>query len=185
MCRWSQPDRFHVGYRHGRQAQKARTEQHRSERQTGDDAAPHAGRPPGLFKGQPPSQAHAHQPIGQYAVKHGDPGILESTQGAGGTRIQIRSLPYGWVWFIPIGPTRASVGVVCPSGYYKQQGLTPAEMHARAMREQPVVRHLLRNATSGSTRAARTTGTRLATSATTVSSTATTLNVIMSDGATP
>ncbi len=68
--------------------------------------------------------------------------------GTGGTRIQIRSLPYGWVWFIPIGPTRASVGVVCPSGYYKQQGLTPAEMHARAMREQPVVRHLLRNATS-------------------------------------
>ena len=68
--------------------------------------------------------------------------------GTGGTRIQVRSLPYGWIWFIPIGPTRASVGVVCPSAYYKEQGLTPAEMHARAMEEQPEIRHLLRNATS-------------------------------------
>ena len=68
--------------------------------------------------------------------------------GSGGTRIQVRSLPYGWIWFIPIGPTRASVGLVCPSSYYKQLGLTPAEMHARALDEQPEIRHLLRNATS-------------------------------------
>lgn len=68
--------------------------------------------------------------------------------GTGGTRIQVRSLPYGWIWFIPIGQTRASVGVVCPSSYYKEQGLTPAEMHARAMNEQPEIRYLLRNATS-------------------------------------
>ena len=26
--------------------------------------------------------------------------------GVGATRIQVRSLPYGWIWFIPIGPTR-------------------------------------------------------------------------------
>jgi flavin-dependent dehydrogenase len=68
--------------------------------------------------------------------------------GTGGTRIQVRSLPYGWIWFIPIGETRASVGLVCPSAYYKAQGLTPKEMHARAMSEQPEIRHLLRNATS-------------------------------------
>lgn len=68
--------------------------------------------------------------------------------GTGGTRIQVRSLPYGWIWFIPIGETRASVGIVCPSSYYKEQGLTPAEMHARAMHDQPEIRHLLRNATS-------------------------------------
>lgn len=68
--------------------------------------------------------------------------------GTGGTRIQVRSLPYGWIWFIPIGATRASVGIVCPSSYYKEQGLTPDEMHARAMAEQPEIRHLLRNATS-------------------------------------
>lgn len=68
--------------------------------------------------------------------------------GTGGTRIQVRSLPYGWIWFIPIGPTRASVGIVCPSSYFKETGLTPAEMHARALAEQPEIRHLMRNATS-------------------------------------
>src|SRR5690606_10440580 len=38
--------------------------------------------------------------------------------GVGGTRIQVRSLPYGWIWFIPLSPTKASVGLVCPSEYY-------------------------------------------------------------------
>lgn len=70
--------------------------------------------------------------------------------GTGGTRIQVRSLPYGWIWFIPIGATRASVGLVCPSKYYKESGLTPAQMHERALKEQPQIRHLLRNATSSS-----------------------------------
>lgn len=66
--------------------------------------------------------------------------------GTGGTRIQVRSLPYGWIWFIPIGETRASVGIVCPSDYYKKRGLSPRELYEGALAEQPEVRHLVRNA---------------------------------------
>ncbi len=67
--------------------------------------------------------------------------------GVGGTRIQVRSLPYGWIWFIPLGPTRTSVGLVCPASYYRETGLSPAELYERAIGEQEQIAHLLRNAT--------------------------------------
>lgn len=63
--------------------------------------------------------------------------------GVGGTRIQIRSLPYGWVWFIPQGPSRASVGLVCPSEYYKQSGLSAQELYHKALSDQPEVSALI------------------------------------------
>ncbi|MEZ6242009.1 MAG: NAD(P)/FAD-dependent oxidoreductase [Phycisphaerales bacterium] len=71
--------------------------------------------------------------------------------GVGGTRIQIRSLPYGWMWFIPLGPRRASVGLVCPSEYYKSTGLTPTQVFERAIADQPFFASLLADAkcTSG------------------------------------
>ncbi len=68
--------------------------------------------------------------------------------GVGGTRIQVRSLPYGWIWFIPLGPTRTSVGLVCPASYYKESGLSPGELYERAIGEQEQIAHLLRNATA-------------------------------------
>ncbi|MEX0876521.1 MAG: NAD(P)/FAD-dependent oxidoreductase [Phycisphaerales bacterium] len=68
--------------------------------------------------------------------------------GVGGTRIQIRSLPYGWIWFIPLGPSRASMGLVCPSEYYKETGLTPREVYERAIEEHPEIRELLAGAKS-------------------------------------
>jgi flavin-dependent dehydrogenase len=67
--------------------------------------------------------------------------------GVGGTRIQVRSLPYGWIWFIPIGETRTSIGLVCPSEYYKQSGLTPAELYDKAVRTHPQLTELLAKAT--------------------------------------
>ncbi len=70
--------------------------------------------------------------------------------GAGATRVQIRSLPYGWIWFIPISETKASVGLVCPSEHYRKSGLTPKELFLKAMNEQAEVRHLLRHAKSTS-----------------------------------
>lgn len=70
------------------------------------------------------------------------------TIGVGGTRIQIRSLPYGWLWFIPISPTRASVGFVCPATYYRQRGLSPAALYHTAIADHPQIRHLLRQATA-------------------------------------
>jgi flavin-dependent dehydrogenase len=68
--------------------------------------------------------------------------------GIGGTRVQVRSLPYGWIWFIPLGPSRASVGLICPSEYYKESGLSPKDLYLKAIQEQPEIRELLKDAKS-------------------------------------
>lgn len=68
--------------------------------------------------------------------------------GVGGTRIQIRSLPYGWIWFIPMGPTRTSIGLVVPGDYIKKSGIKPAELYAQALKDEPAMGSLLANATS-------------------------------------
>jgi flavin-dependent dehydrogenase len=68
--------------------------------------------------------------------------------GVGGTRIQVLSLGYGWIWFIPIGPTRTSIGLVVPAEYYKQTGKRPEELYAQALSEETIVAGLLKNATS-------------------------------------
>ena len=67
--------------------------------------------------------------------------------GIGGTRIQILSLGYGWIWFIQIGDSRTSVGFVCPADYYKSSGLTPEELYVKALSEEPRVSELLAEAT--------------------------------------
>jgi flavin-dependent dehydrogenase len=68
--------------------------------------------------------------------------------GIGGTRVQVRSLSYGWIWFIPLGPSRASVGFICPSTYYKESGLSPKELYLKAIEEQPEIAELLKDAKS-------------------------------------
>jgi len=68
--------------------------------------------------------------------------------GIGGTRVQVRSLSYGWIWFIPLGPSRASVGLICPSDHYKESGLTPKELFLHAVKEQPEINELLKDANS-------------------------------------
>lgn len=70
-----------------------------------------------------------------------------TTIGQGGTRVQVLSLPNGWCWFIPISPTRTSIGFICPLEYYKQSGKTPAELYEWAVSTQPRVRALTANAT--------------------------------------
>jgi len=67
--------------------------------------------------------------------------------GVGATRIQVRSLPWGWMWFIPLGPTRTSLGLVCPAEHYKTQGVAPEDLYKRALAEQTEFADLLRNAT--------------------------------------
>ena len=67
--------------------------------------------------------------------------------GTGATRIQIRSLPYGWIWFIPVGATRTSVGLVCPATYYKESGKSTEELYLQAIQEQPEVKALMTEAT--------------------------------------
>lgn len=62
--------------------------------------------------------------------------------GIGGTRIQVMSLGYGWIWFIPLGPTRTSIGFVCPAEYYKQSGMKPEELLLKAIADEPRISKL-------------------------------------------
>ena len=68
--------------------------------------------------------------------------------GVGGTRVQVLSLGYGWIWFIPLGPDRTSVGLIVPAAYYKETGKRPAQLYAEALAEEPRVRELMQGATS-------------------------------------
>lgn len=63
--------------------------------------------------------------------------------GVGGTRVQVRSLPYGWIWFIPLSATRASVGLICPAEYYKTTGLSPEEIYHKAIKQQQEIADLM------------------------------------------
>lgn len=63
------------------------------------------------------------------------------------TRIQIRSLPYGWIWFIPIGSDRTSIGLVCPAEYYKDVSLSAEELYHKSLQLQPDIHRLLHNVT--------------------------------------
>jgi flavin-dependent dehydrogenase len=67
--------------------------------------------------------------------------------GVGGTRIQVLSLPYGWIWFIPIGPTRTSIGLVCHAEYYRKSGMSPEELYRKALADETLVARLIANAT--------------------------------------
>jgi len=66
--------------------------------------------------------------------------------GVGGTRVLVLSIGYGWIWFIPIGPRRASVGLVVPAEYYKKSGMRPRELYDKALQEDPLLRSLLKSA---------------------------------------
>jgi flavin-dependent dehydrogenase len=68
--------------------------------------------------------------------------------GVGGTRIQVLSVGYGWIWFIPLSPTRTSVGLVVPAKFYKQSGKKPAELFEIALSEDERIAGLMANATS-------------------------------------
>lgn len=66
--------------------------------------------------------------------------------GIGGTRVQVMSLGYGWLWFIPIQPTRTSLGLVIPAEYYKRLKQSPEEIYLKAVQEDPLIADLTQNA---------------------------------------
>jgi len=66
--------------------------------------------------------------------------------GTGGTRVQVMSIGYGWLWFIPISPTRTSLGLVVPAEYYKSSGLKPQEIYDKAIQEDPLIASLIKRA---------------------------------------
>jgi flavin-dependent dehydrogenase len=65
--------------------------------------------------------------------------------GVGGTRVQVMSVGYGWLWFIPLGPERTSIGLVCPADYYKDSKLKPEELYLKAIADEPRISELVRN----------------------------------------
>lgn len=67
--------------------------------------------------------------------------------GVGGTRIQILSVGFGWLWFIPIGPTRTSLGLVCPAEYYKRSGMSAEEIYQLALNADERISKLIANGT--------------------------------------
>ena len=67
--------------------------------------------------------------------------------GVGGTYIQIMSLGWGWIWFIPITPTRTSLGLVTSAEYYKNSGMTTEELYLKAISEESRIGPLVKNAT--------------------------------------
>lgn len=66
--------------------------------------------------------------------------------GVGATRVQVRSLPYGWIWFIPLGPDRTSIGLITPSEHFKSTGLKPEELYEQALSEQKEIAELIKAA---------------------------------------
>ncbi len=72
-----------------------------------------------------------------------DAALNKDQFGHGVTRIQIRSLPYGWVWYIPLSRTRTSVGIVCPAVYYRQCGKRPEQLYMESIKSEPLVWNLL------------------------------------------
>ncbi|NEP88273.1 MAG: NAD(P)/FAD-dependent oxidoreductase [Okeania sp. SIO2C2] len=68
--------------------------------------------------------------------------------GVGGTRVQVMSLSHGWIWFIPLGPTRTSIGFICPAEHYKKLRKRPEEVYAEALKSEPRIANLITNATS-------------------------------------
>jgi flavin-dependent dehydrogenase len=66
--------------------------------------------------------------------------------GTGGTRVLVMSLGYGWIWFIPLSPTRTSIGLILPAEYYKQSGKRPEELYREALSEDPLIASLIASA---------------------------------------
>ncbi len=80
-----------------------------------------------------------------------------ATQFPGGaTRVLILSIGCGWIWYIPIGLTRTSIGFVCPADYYKESGKSPAEIYEWALSQEPMISELTQRASrDGEVRATR------------------------------
>ena len=71
--------------------------------------------------------------------------------GVGGTRVQALSIPHGWIWFIPLGPTRTSIGLICPASHYKDcraRGTTAAQLYHESLAQEPRVCALIEGATA-------------------------------------
>lgn len=64
----------------------------------------------------------------------------------GATRVLVLSIGTGWIWFIPLGPTRTSIGFVCPRDYFRDCGKSKEELYLWALSQEPLIAELTNNA---------------------------------------
>jgi flavin-dependent dehydrogenase len=64
----------------------------------------------------------------------------------GATRVLVMSIGSGWIWFIPLGPTRTSIGFVCPATLYKEGDKSARELYDWALAKEPMIAKLTANA---------------------------------------
>ncbi|MBX3403124.1 MAG: tryptophan 7-halogenase [Phycisphaeraceae bacterium] len=76
------------------------------------------------------------------------PGLNNPIYENGTARVLIRSLPYGWLWYIALSADRTSVGLVTPADYYKASGKRPEELYLAALSQEQSVARLLAHAAS-------------------------------------
>ncbi len=67
--------------------------------------------------------------------------------GVGGTRVQVLSQSNGWMWFIPLGPTRTSIGLITSVDYYKESKRSPEELYRQAIERDERISDLTEGAT--------------------------------------
>ena len=65
------------------------------------------------------------------------------TIGTGGTMVQVMSIGWGWLWFIPVSPERSSIGLVTSAAYYKKSGKTTEQLYMDAIAAEPLIRSLV------------------------------------------
>ncbi len=76
------------------------------------------------------------------------PGLNAPILERGATRVLVRSVPFGWLWYIALSEDRTSVGLVCPAAYAKSAGRRPEALYAEALALEPSLSGLLSRATS-------------------------------------
>ena len=64
----------------------------------------------------------------------------------GATRVLVLSIGSGWIWFIPLGLTRTSIGFVCPREFFRESGKKPEEMYLWALSQEPLIAELTASA---------------------------------------
>lgn len=75
------------------------------------------------------------------------PGLNEPIFEGGATRVHIRSVPWGWLWYIALSMDRTSVGLVCPAEYYKSCGKRPEDLYHESIRAEKSIAGFLARAT--------------------------------------
>ncbi|MFM7115093.1 MAG: NAD(P)/FAD-dependent oxidoreductase [Planctomycetota bacterium] len=73
-------------------------------------------------------------------------GLNSAMLEGGAMRVLIRSVSFGWIWYIVLSDRRTSVGLVCNAEFYKQSGKKPEELYRQAIAQEPELSRLLSHA---------------------------------------